>query len=221
MFPIKDENPPSRFPVLNMIFIVVNVAVFFSLYLFGGNYDEIILNYGLIPNDFVSGNFERFYTLFTSMFLHGNFFHLFGNMIYLYIFGDNVEDALGSGRYLIFYLLCGIIASITHILSLTNPDEYFIPTIGASGAISGVLGAYFLLYPRARIITLVFYGWAFLTAIPAIFFLGFWFLLQWLYAVYDVGGGVAYWAHIGGFIAGLALAPVFRKRKEVEVNYGI
>ena len=221
MFPIKDENPPSKFPILNMIFIVVNVAVFFSLYLFSGNYDEIILNYGLIPNDFVSGNFERFYTLFTSMFLHGNFFHLFGNMIYLYIFGDNVEDALGSGRYLIFYLLCGIIASITHILSLTNPDEYFIPTIGASGAISGVLGAYFLLYPRARIITLVFYGWAFLTAIPAIFFLGFWFLLQWLYAVYDVGGGVAYWAHIGGFIAGLALAPVFRKRKEVEVNYGI
>jgi len=204
-----------------MIFIVVNVAVFFSLYLFSGNYDEIIWNYGLIPNDFVSGNFERFYTLFTSMFLHGNFFHLFGNMIYLYIFGDNVEDALGSGRYLIFYLLCGIIASITHILSLTNPKEYFIPTIGASSAISGVLGAYFLLYPRARIITLVFYGWAFLTAIPAIFFLGFWFLLQWLYAVYDVGGGVAYWAHIGGFIAGLALAPIFKKRKEVEANYGI
>ena len=204
-----------------MIFIIVNVAVFFCLYLFSGNYDEVILNYGLIPNDFVSGHFERFYTLFTSMFLHGNFFHLFGNMIYLYIFGDNVEDALGSGRYLIFYLLCGIIASITHILSLTNPNEYFIPTIGASGAISGVLGAYFLLYPRARIITLVFYGWAFLTAIPAIFFLGFWFLLQWLYAVYDVGGGVAYWAHIGGFIAGLALAPVFKKRKEVEVNYGI
>ena len=221
MFPIKDENPPSKFPILNMIFIVVNVAVFFSLYLFSGNYDEIILNYGLIPNDFVSGNFERFYTLFTSMFLHGNFLHLFGNMIYLYIFGDNVEDALGSGQYLIFYLLCGIIASITHILSLTNPDEYFIPTIGASGAISGVLGAYFLLYPHARIITLVFYGWVFLTAIPAIFFLGFWFLLQWLYAVYDVGGGVAYWAHIGGFIAGLALAPVFKKRKEVEVNYGI
>ena len=204
-----------------MIFIIVNVAVFFCLYLFSGNYDEVILNYGLIPNDFVSGHFERFYTLFTSMFLHGNFFHLFGNMIYLYIFGDNVEDALGSGRYLIFYLLCGIIASITHILSLTNPNEYFIPTIGASGAISGVLGAYFLLYPRARIITLVFYGWAFLTAIPAIFFLGFWFLLQWLYAVYDVGGGVAYWAHIGGFIAGLALAPIFKKRKEVEVNYGI
>ena len=221
MFPIKDENPPSRFPVLNMVFIVVNVAVFFSLYLFSGNYNEIIWNYGLIPNDFVSGHFERFYTLFTSMFLHGNFLHLFGNMIYLYIFGDNVEDALGTGRYLIFYLLCGIIASITHILSLTNPDEYFIPTIGASGSISGVLGAYFLLYPRARIITLVFYGWAFLPAIPAIFFLGFWFLLQWLYAVYDVGGGVAYWAHIGGFIAGLALAPEFRKRKEVEVNYGI
>ena len=221
MFPIKDENPPSKFPLLNTIFIVVNVVVFFSLYLFSGNYDEIILNYGLIPNDFISGNFEKFYTLFTSMFLHGNFFHLFGNMIYLYIFGDNVEDALGSGRYLIFYLLCGIIASITHILSLTNPKEYFIPTIGASGAISGVLGAYFLLYPRARVITLVFYGWAFLTAIPAIFFLGFWFLLQWLYAVYDVGGGVAYWAHIGGFIAGLALAPVFKKRKEVEVNYGI
>ena len=219
MFPIKDENPPSRFPVSNLILIITNVTIFFSLYLFNGNYEEIIWNYGLIPNDFINWHFEKFYTIFTSMFLHGHFLHLFGNMIYLYIFGDNVEDAFGSGRYLLFYLICGVTASVTHILSLTKPNEYLIPTIGASGAISGVLGAYFLLYPRARVITLVFFGWIFLTAIPAIFFLGFWFLMQWLYAVYDIGGGVAYWAHIGGFIAGLALAPIFKKKREVEVTY--
>jgi len=218
LFPIKDENPPSRLPVLNLILIIANVAIFFTLYLFGGNYYEIILKYGLIPGDFVNGHFERFYTFFTSMFLHGNFLHLFGNMVYLYIFGDNVEDALGSGRYLIFYLICGIAAGITHILSLTNPNEYSIPTIGASGAISGVLGAYLVLYPRARIITLVFYGWIFLTAVPAIFFLGFWFLMQWLYAVYNIGGGIAYWAHIGGFIAGMALAPIFRKERKIDTT---
>jgi len=207
--------------VLNLILIIANVTIFFSLYLFSGNYEKIIWNYGLIPSDFINWHFERFYTIFTSMFLHGHFLHLFGNMVYLYIFGDNVEDAFGSGRYLIFYILCGIIADVTHILSLTSPGDYMIPTIGASGAISGVLGAYFLLYPRARVITLVFYGWAFLTAIPAIFFLGFWFLMQWLYAVYKIGGGVAYWAHIGGFVAGLALAPIFKKKREVEVSYGL
>lgn len=222
LFPVRDENPPSRFPAVNLILIVANVAIFLSLYLFYGSYyRDIVWNYGLIPGDFINGHFERFYTFFTSMFLHGNFLHLFGNMVYLYIFGDNVEDAFGRGRYLIFYLTCGVAAGITHILSLTTPKEYFIPTIGASGAISGVLGAYFILYPRARIITLVFYGWAFLTAIPAIFFLGFWFLMQWLYAVFDIGGGIAYWAHIGGFVAGLILAPLFKKEKEVEVTYGV
>lgn len=221
MFPIKDENPPSKFPILNLTLIIANIVIFLGLYLFDGNYYEIIWDYGLIPGDFINGHFDKFYTFFTSMFLHGNFLHLIGNMVYLYIFGDNVEDAFGSGRYLLFYFICGIAASIIHILSLKSPKEYFIPTIGASGAISGVLGAYFLLYPRARIVTLIFYGWVFLTTIPSIFFLGFWFLMQWLYATFDIGGGVAYWAHIGGFIAGLALAPIFKKEEEIEVTYGL
>jgi len=222
LFPIKDENPPSRFPILNLTLIIANITIFLGLYLFSENYYEIIIqNYGLIPGDFINGHFDKFYTFFTSMFLHGNFLHLLGNMVYLYIFGDNVEDAFGSGRYLLFYLICGVAASIIHILSLKSPKEYFIPTIGASGAISGVLGAYLLLYPRARIVTLIFYGWVFLTTIPSIFFLGFWFLMQWLYAAFDIGGGVAYWAHIGGFIAGLALAPIFKKEKEIKVTYGL
>lgn len=220
MFPIKDENPSSRVPIVNLTLILVNVAIFFSLYFFSKDYERIIWNYGLIPIYVVNGHFEKFYVFLTSMFLHGNFLHLFGNMVYLYIFGDNVEDAFGRGRYLLFYTICGVAASIAHILSITSYAEYRIPAIGASGAISGVLGAYLLLYPRARIITLVFYGWAFLTAVPAVFFLGFWFLMQWLFAIYDIGGGIAYWAHIGGFITGLILAPIFRRRR-VEVSYGI
>jgi len=220
LFPIKDENPSSTTPVVNITLVLVNIAIFFCFFFYNVDYETIIMNYGMVPMYILRG--ERLYTLFTSLFLHGGFIHLFGNMIYLYIFGDNVEDAFGHFRYLLFYLICGVAADFTHILSLTTELELTIPTIGASGAISGILGAYLILYPRARILTLVFYGWAFITAIPAIFFLGFWFLMQWLFAVFEVGGGVAYWAHIGGFVAGLILAPIFRrKRKLVESSYGI
>ena len=219
MFPIKDENPSSTTPVVNISLVLVNIAIFFCFFFYSVDYRTVIMNYGMVPMYILRG--ERLYTLFTSLFLHGGFIHLFGNMIYLYIFGDNVEDAFGHFRYLLFYLICGVAADFTHILSLTQL-ELTIPTIGASGAISGILGAYLILYPRARILTLVFYGWAFITAIPAIFFLGFWFLMQWLFAVFEVGGGVAYWAHIGGFVAGLILAPIFRrKKKSVETSYGI
>jgi membrane associated rhomboid family serine protease len=174
-------------------------------------------NFPLTPIDIIEFKTEKFYTLFTSMFLHAGLVHLFGNMLYLYIFGDNVEDALGHSGYLAFYLVCGLAASAAHIMSVIsvdNPLLYNVPVVGASGAISGVLGAYLVLYPKSKILTLVIYGWAVLVPIPAFIFLGIWFLMQWLLGMYDIIffkglSGVAYWAHIGGFIAGMILALIF------------
>ena len=184
----------------------------------------------MIPNGIVNG--QRLYTLFTSMFMHdpSGFFaglvHLFSNMLFLYIFGDNVEDIFGHAGYLVFYIFSGLVASLAHIMSL-----FFAPfignligvpgtldltagVVGASGAISGVLGAYIVLYPKTKIIALVFY---FILPVPAIVFLGFWFIMQWFYGFFDMSGGVAYWAHIGGFIAGMILALVFGlKRKKAR-----
>lgn len=145
------------------------------------------------------------------MFLHLDIFHITGNMLFLYIFGDNVEDALGHVRFLIFYLLCGLVADFAHILSLTTQAELMIPTLGASGAISGVLGAYIVMYPRAKVLTLLLIRLIWIVPIPAAVFIGFWFLLQLLYTALNMGGGVAYWAHIGGFVAGVALIFILRR----------
>jgi len=180
---------------------------------------EAIWKYGMTPAEIISGN--RLYTLFTSMFLHGGLIHLVGNMLYLHIFGDNIEYAFGRGRYFAFYLLCGIAASVTHILSITTTGDLLVPAVGASGAISGVLGAYILLYPRARVLTVMLFYWIYITRIPAVFFLGFWFIFQLLEGMLTLGlgepSGVAYWAHIGGFVAGMALAPILRRRKVLRV----
>jgi len=174
--------------------------------------DEAALNYGVIPSDVVRG--QRLYTLFTSMFLHADLFHLGGNMLFLYVFGDNVEDAFGRGRYFIFYLLAGLAANM---LFVSTGLDSTVPAIGASGAIAGVLGAYMVLYPGARILTLVFIGWVFLLPLPAIVFLGYWFIYQLLYGLLTLGvetvGGIAYWAHIGGFAAGLFFGAVWRGRR--------
>lgn len=148
--------------------------------------------------------------------MHANWLHLLGNMLFLYIFGDNVEDIFGHVGYLVFYILCGVAATFSHIMSLylglTYPANFTVGVVGASGAISGVLGAYFVLYPKAKILTWVAH---FILPIPAVIFLGFWFLMQWLYGLFDIYGDVAYWAHIGGFIVGMLLALAFgleRKR---------
>ncbi len=145
-------------------------------------------------------------------------------MLFLYIFGDNVEDAFGHYRFLLFYFICGVVADFAHILSLTKPNELLIPTLGASGAISGVLGAYIVMYPKAKILTLLLFRFIYIVPIPAVVFLGFWFLMQLLYTALDISGGVAYWAHIGGFIAGVLLVFVLRKRESsrqegAETNY--
>jgi len=200
-------------PHVTRVFIIVNVVVFFFFWF--SDYSiflQSIWDYGMFPAYIVNG--ERLYTVFTSMFMHGGLLHLAGNMLYLFIFGDNIEDNFGHGRYFIFYFLCGIVASGTHILSITTAEEMFIPTVGASGAISGVLGAYILLYPRARVLTLTFYLWITIVRIPAIFFLGFWFIFQLLAGFLEPSSGVAYWAHIGGFIAGIVLALVLRRKKK-------
>jgi len=183
----------------------------------------------MIPAYIMNG--QRLYTLFTSMFLHSGILHLFGNMLFLHIFGDNIEDNFGRGRYIFFYFLCGIAASFSHILTTLYPSipmggAFLSPAVGASGAISGVLGAYLVLYPRARILTVVFYSWIYFARIPAIFFLGFWFILQLFYGsltlAFEMPSETAYWAHIGGFVAGMILALILRRRKPPaprRINY--
>jgi len=180
--------------------------------------DYFIVQYGLIAAELRDGTdlpptipIPLWATLLTSIFLHGGFLHLAGNMLYLWIFGDNVEDAMGHGRFLLFYLLCGVLAAASQIA--VNPNAW-IPMIGASGAIAGVLAAYFMLFPQSRVLTLIpIFFFLRLTTIPAVFFLGFWFLLQVIQGVGDVAGagGTAWFAHIGGFIAGIILVFFFRK----------
>jgi len=186
--------------------------------------DRAVINYGMIPYFILRG--QRLYTLLTSMFLHADIWHIGGNMLFLYVFGDNVEDTFGHVRFLAFYLVAGLAADLAFIgtqLLSSDPTALLIPTIGASGAIAGVLGAYLILYPRARILTLIFIGWVFIIPLPAILFLGFWFVYQLVYSMLALGveaaTGIAYWAHIGGFIAGILFGLVWRGRKRKQPLY--
>jgi membrane associated rhomboid family serine protease len=200
---------------------VVNILAFIPLllYTFFSEDTSISLfanwvydNFAMVPDEIIQGN--NLHTLFTSLFLHADIFHIGGNMLYLYIFGDNIEDAFGHFRFLLFYFFCGLVADFAHILSVVSTAGLLIPTLGASGAISGVMGAYILLYPRARIETLVFAIIITVVSIPAVFFLGFWFILQLLYTWLGIGGNVAYWAHIGGFVAGMILGLIAKRRRK-------
>jgi membrane associated rhomboid family serine protease len=223
MIPLKDDNPVRITPLVTWALILVNVLVFFyqlsldprqeQVFVYQyGSIPAVVLGYKALPAMLAA--IPPKLSLFTSMFLHGGWLHLIGNMWYLWIFGDNLEAAMGKLRYLIFYLACGVLASISH--SYSNPTSV-IPTIGASGAISGVLGGYLLLYPRARVLVLIPLGFFIrIMQIPAGFVLGFWFVLQLLsgsLAGAQQGGGVAFWAHIGGFIAGMILVGLFKKRE--------
>lgn len=218
MIPIRDTTPSKRVPVVNNTIIGINVVFFLVQLAQGPAHDHFVYLYGLVPAKFtipqVSAYFsfsQKTLSLLTFMFLHGGLLHLIGNMWSLYIFGDNVEDRLGSVRYGVFYLLCGLASGMSHLLLNASSN---IPTIGASGAIAGVMGAYFILYPRSRILTLIpiiFIPW--FVEIPAFFFLGIWFVLQFLNAAGSSGqaGGIAWWAHIGGFVFGIFFLKLFSR----------
>ncbi|MDY6989355.1 MAG: rhomboid family intramembrane serine protease [Thermodesulfobacteriota bacterium] len=224
MIPIRDTIRSETYPIVNTVLIAVNVLAFLLELSQGQTFNKFIYVYGLVPARYSIPQVSAYFTFaqqvlpfLTFMFLHGGFLHLLGNMWFLYIFGDNVEDRLGHLRYLAFYLLCGLASGISH-LALNWHSE--IPTIGASGAIAGVMGAYFLLHPRAKVLTLVpiFIFFQFLE-IPAFVFMGVWFLFQFLSAAAASAnaGGIAWWAHIGGFIFGMAFLKLFQLLPEMAV----
>jgi membrane associated rhomboid family serine protease len=215
--PLKDLNPRRTYPFVNTTLILANVAVFvYQLTLPPQAFKAFVLTNATIPARFpaaLEGHAPlalAFTPLLTSMFLHSGLLHLLGNMLFLWIFGDNVEDFYGHGTYLFFYLFCGVGSGLVH--SLVNLHSA-LPAIGASGAISGVMGAYLVLYPHARILTLVLF---FLVPIPAVFILLYWFVLQFVSGVNSLGmassGGVAWWAHVGGFIMGIAITAIVKRR---------
>jgi membrane associated rhomboid family serine protease len=217
MFPLRDDVPSRRFPLVTVVIIAVNVVIFLFEVVLGPAASTLTEFFGVIPARLIGGwqNPLVLSTPFTSMYLHGGWAHLIGNMWYLWIFGDNVEDRMGRGRFFIFYTLCGVIAGLIQVAVAPRST---IPMIGASGAIAGVLGSYLLLYPRARVSTLipVFY-FIRIVWLPAVIVLGGWFLVQLLNGLATLNvqmmtGGVAFWAHIGGFVAGMGLMPVFRRR---------
>jgi membrane associated rhomboid family serine protease len=223
MIPLRDQIPTRSTPWVNYGLIAVNVAVFAIQLAQGPNLDQFVQTFALIPAQVMSGlTLHDASDVFTSMFMHAGLAHIGGNMLYLWIFGDNVEDALGHGAYLLFYLFGGVVAAFAHVV--TNPNSV-IPTVGASGAIAAVLGAYMVFYPRSRVLTLLILGYFIrMTAVPAVILLGFWFVLQFFQGVLSLGmgemvGGVAFWAHIGGFVIGYALAWVL-KRVLPEHPYG-
>ena len=212
MIPLKDVIETRRTPYVTIIFLVVNVLVFFwELFLDGqGVLNRFIIEWGVIPLQLVTDPAGEWFTLFSAMFMHGGWAHLLGNMLYLWIFGDNVEDRLGHARFAIFYLLAGVLATGAQVA--INPRAA-VPNIGASGAIAGVLGGYLLLDPRTQIVTLVF---RFIARVPVVIVLGFWFVYQFFFGIASLSdmdmqvGGVAFFAHVGGFLAGMLLILPFQ-----------
>jgi len=236
MFPIRDDQPRFSTPFVNYFIIGLNIAVYLLIELpakFQGarGFNVLIAQFGLIPHDLtraIAGTPQyplsaNLLTIFTSMFLHADLFHIIGNLWFLWIFGDNIEDSVGHFPYLIFYLLCGVAAAVTDIA--IDPLSQM-PTIGASGAIAGIMGAYIVLYPRARVQTLVVlivfitFWW-----LPAWVFLGYWFVIQFIFtsvtatAAHHQTGGVAFAAHVGGFVAGLVMIKIFPRRAR-SYRYG-
>ena len=216
MIPIRDAIRSKNFPIVNVFIIGLNIIAFLWELLQGPHLKEIFYLYGIVPLRYSSPElaaqftgFQQYFPFLTSMFLHGGFLHIIMNMWFLYIFGDNIEDRLGPIRYLAFYLFCGVAAGLVHLVTNWNSN---IPTIGASGAISGVMGAYLLLYPRSKILTLIpiFFFLQFIE-IPAFIFLVFWLFMQLFSASFTPTnvGGIAFWAHIGGFVVGLIFIKLF------------
>lgn len=221
MIPLKDNIPSYRKPFVNYLIIFVNSLVFiYQYFIISTQYEleRFITKYGFVPFNFVT-DLSSSYTILTAMFIHGGFLHFLGNMWFLYIFGDNVEDRFGHVKYLIFYITCGVVATMLQFF--LHPLSK-IPMIGASGAISGVLGAYFVFYPSAGVLTFIPLGFfSRIVVLPAVLFLGLWFIFQFLSGTQSLAlqmvlgkelGGVAYWAHIGGFVAGVVISIFSRRR---------
>jgi membrane associated rhomboid family serine protease len=237
MFPIRDDNPQLQTPFATYGLIAINVLAWFLVQGFGANpaLSESVCNFGLVPAELlqtlpagtalrtgpntvcVIGADPSWASVLTSMFMHGSWMHIIGNMWFLWIFGDNVEDSMGHAKFLIFYVLCGIAAAAAQ--TATNPASP-IPMVGASGAIGGVMGAYILLFPRVHVHMFIFLGlFATTVAVPAILMLGYWFAIQLasgFLAIGRSGGGVAFWAHVGGFVAGALLVMLFRDRQLLD-----
>jgi rhomboid family protein len=251
LFPIADDNSArTATPIVNYVLIAVNILVFVFLQGFGNN-EKFTYAFSTVPGEIITGKdivtrpvvaqtftgqriempglqptvIPVYLTLITSMFMHGGIAHIFGNMLFLWIFGDNIEDRLGHIRYLIFYLVCGVLAGLAHVIATkamaSDPSSLLVPSLGASGAISGVLGGYLLLFPTNRVIVIL--SW-FVTPVPAFIAIGLWFVFQLISGLGVLGsgaqtGGVAYAAHIGGFVAGLLLIKVFEIGKRPPDRY--
>ena len=219
MIPLRDVIPSRTTPVVTISLVVLNALIFLYELSLGEQVNEFMFSFGLVPAYF------SWLNVVTSMFLHGGFLHAAGNMLYLWIFGDNVEDRMGHGRFLAFYLLCGIAAALAQTITVPNS---MIPMVGASGAIAGVMGAYFVLYPHSRIVTLVtlLFFWQ-IMEVPAVLFLGIWFLMQFLSGVGSIAsatagepaGGIAFWAHVAGFAAGVLGVMIFKRPERQRVEW--
>ena len=231
MFPIRDENPTVNLPIATYVLIGMNIVVWFAVQGFGSPeaMAKSFCHYALVPADLLNSvpigtQFQVGHqwvcqitadqpvsSLFSSMYMHGSWLHIIGNMLFLWVFGDNVEDVMGPGRFFIFYTLCGLAAGLAQVAA--DPSST-IPMVGASGAIGGVMGAYALLFPNARIhLLVILIVYVTTVSVPAILMLGYWFIIQLASGILSFGssgGGVAFWAHIGGFVAGLILVWVFR-----------
>lgn len=250
VLPLSDDNSQRRTtPWVNYALIVVNFAVFLWVYYLSNDTNYLVFNLSVIPTDIQhclwstcsavgTGDHAQgagraittpsWLTLVTSMFMHGGWEHILGNMLFLFIFGDNVEDAIGHLRYLVFYLICGIVAGLTQVFITLNfdpsPQDALVPNLGASGAIAGALAAYIVLYPHARVNALIFIGIFFtFTRLSALLVIGFWFITQFIPAITSLGqpssnGGVAVWAHVGGFAAGLLLVRPFSYRRQAPAH---
>jgi len=211
MFPIHDDTPRTNGrPYVNYGLIAINIIIFIYEVIITSYFSNTLAqfnlfsNYGAVPNLILSG--QNLVSLFSSMFMHGSIAHLLGNMFFLYVFGDNLEDRFGHYKYLMLYLLWGIIASFAHSIYAVSTGDGNVPAIGASGAISGVLGAYLIFFPRAKIHTIIFAFFVTTVRIPALAYIPFWFIMQLIFALIGQSGGVAYLAHIGGFLTGVGTA---------------
>jgi membrane associated rhomboid family serine protease len=218
MIPYKDDNPIKIIPFSTIVIISLNMLVFI-MQISGEDSKSLVYSYGAIPHNLISFESNQpippALTIFTSMFMHGGLFHLVWNMLYFWIFGNNIEERLGHVRFIVFYLFCGVVAALSH--ALLSPGS-MVPMIGASGAVAGMLGAYILLFPMAKVHTLVFLGF-YITVIriPALIVIGFWAIIQVVSGLISQGnaaqGGIAFFAHVGGFVAGLSTIKLWQPRR--------